>query len=401
VPDIWSRLAEVGLHSKQTGMDNVRGVCGCPVSGLTPHELLDASAVIREFNEMLVGNKEFTNLPRKFNVTITGCLENCCHPETQDIGLVPAYRELDGQQVNGFNVLVGGKQGSGGYRPATPIDVFVRPEQAAQLCGHITLIFRDHGSRATRTRARLAFLIEDKGPAWFRKELSKRMSEPLLKAGADMRKKNHTDHLGLNPQRKPGPGYEGPALYYLGALVPVGRITTAQMRGVADLADRYGDGDIRVTTQQNLIIPNIPEDRIGALTEEPLFSELPFDPSPIMRGLVSCTGNDYCALALIETKGYAIEVARELEKRTAGRKIQPLTIHWSGCPAGCGLHQVATIGLQGCRSRQSNGDIVDAAHVCVKGATGPNPRLATDLMYDVPCDQLAEALEPLVSYLPR
>jgi NAD(P)H-nitrite reductase large subunit len=401
VPDIWSRLAEVGLHSKQTGMDNVRGVCGCPVSGLTPHELLDASSVIREFNEILVGNKEFTNLPRKFNVTITGCLENCCHPETQDIGLVPAYRELDGRQVNGFNVLIGGKQGSGGYRPATPIDVFVRPEEAAQICAHITLIFRDHGSRATRTRARLAFLIEDKGVAWLRKELSKRVGQPLLKAGIDMRKKNHTDHLGLNPQRKPGAGYEGPALYYVGLLVPVGRITTTQMRGVADLADRYGNGDIRVTTQQNLIIPNIPEDRIGALTDEPLFSELPFDPSPIMRGLVSCTGNDYCALALIETKGYAVQVARELEKRTAGRKIQPLTIHWSGCPAGCGLHQVATIGLQGCRSRQSNGDIVDAAHVCVKGATGPNPHLATDLLYDVPCEQLADALEPLVSYLPR
>jgi NAD(P)H-nitrite reductase large subunit len=401
VPDIWSRLQEVGLHSKQTGMDNVRGVCGCPASGLTPHELLDASGVIREFNEMLVGNKEFTNLPRKFNVTITGCLENCCHPETQDIGLVPAYRELDGQQVNGFNVLVGGKQGSGGYRPATSIDAFVRPEEAARLCAHITLMFRDHGLRVSRTRARLAFLIEDKGVSWFRKELSKRLGQPLLKAGADMRKKNHTDHLGINPQRKPGPAYEGPALYHVGFLVPVGRITTAQMRGVADLADRYGNGEIRVTTQQNLIIPNIAEPRIGALTDEPLFGELPFDPSPIMRGLVSCTGNDYCNLALIETKGYAIQVARELEKRTAGRKIQPLTIHWSGCPAGCGLHQVATIGLQGCRSRQANGDIVDAAHVCVKGQTGPNPHLATDLMYDVPCEQLADALEPLVTYLPR
>jgi nitrite reductase (NADH) large subunit len=401
VTDIWKRLEEVGLHSKQTGMDNVRGVCGCPVSGLTPHELLDASPAIREFNEILVGNKDFTNLPRKFNVTITGCLENCCHPETQDIGLVPAYRELEGQQVNGFNVLVGGKQGSGGYRPATAIDVFVRPEQAARLCAQITLLFRDHGGRTSRTRARLAFLVEDKGVAWFRKELSRRLGEPLLKAGVDMRKKEHTDHLGINPQKKPGPGYEGPGLYHVGMLVPVGRITTTQMRGVADLADRYGNGEIRVTTQQNLIIVNIPENRIGALTDEPLFSELPFDPSPIMRGLVSCTGNDYCPLALIETKGYAIEVARELEKRTAGRKIQPLTIHWSGCPAGCGLHQTATIGLQGCRSRQANGQIVDAAHVCVKGSTGPNPRVATDLMYDVPCEQLAEALEPLVTYLPR
>src|SRR5207253_1269606 len=232
-------------------------------------------------------------------------------------------------------------------------------------------------------------------------ELERRWTRSLMKAGTDLRKKHHVDHLGIHPQKRPHAHYEGPALNYVGFLVPVGRITTAQMRAVADLAERYGTGDIRVTVGQNLIIPNVPEHLIGALSDEPLFQELPFDPSPIMRGLVSCTGNDYCGLALIETKGYAIQVARELEKRTAGRKVQPLSIHWSGCPAGCGLHQVATIGLQGCRSRQSNGDIVDAAHVCVKGATGPNPRLATDLMYDVPCEQLAEALEPLVSYLPR
>jgi len=399
VPDIWRRLEEVGLHSKQTGMDNVRGVCGCPVAGLTPHELLDASAVIREYNEMLVGNKEFTNLPRKFNVTITGCLENCCHPETQDIGLVPAYRELDGQQVNGFNVLVGGKQGSGGYRPAVPLDVFTRPDEAAHVCAEITRIFRDHGARATRVRARLAFLIEDKGIAWFRAELERRLGRSLHKAGTDLRKKHHVDHLGINPQ-KHVPHQDSVTLYYVGLLVPVGRITTAQMRGVADLAERYGNGDISVTTGQNLIISNIPEARIGALMDEPLFQELPYDPSPIMRGLVTCTGTDYCGMALIDTKGYGIQVARELERRTAGRKILPLTIHWSGCPASCGMHQVSTIGLQGCRSRV-NGQVVDAAHVCVKGKTGPEPVIATDLMYDVPVEQLADALEPLVSYLPR
>src|SRR5205085_2184067 len=208
LPDIWRRLAEVGLHSKQTGMDNVRGVCGCPLAGLTPHELLDATPVIEEFNEILVGNKEFTNLPRKFNVTITGCLENCCHPETQDIGLVPAFRELDGQQVNGFNVLVGGKQGSGGYRPAAPLDVFTPPAQAAEICAEITRIFRDHGSRATRVRARLAFLVEDKGAAWLRAELQRRLDRPLHKAGTDMRKKHHVDHLGIHPQ-KPSVAQEG------------------------------------------------------------------------------------------------------------------------------------------------------------------------------------------------
>src|SRR5262249_5139986 len=142
----------------------------------------------------------------------------------------------------------------------------------------------------------------------------------------------------INPQKHPGCHDQGPALNYVGLLVPVGRITTAQMRGVADLAERYGTGDIRVTVQQNLIIPNVPEGRVGALADEPLFKELPYDPSPVLRGLVACTGNDYCHMALIETKGWAIRVAQELERRTAGHKVLPLTIHWSGCSAGCGMH---------------------------------------------------------------
>ncbi len=399
VPDILRRLDEVGLHGKQTGMDNVRGVCGCPVSGLTPHELFDATPVIRELNDLLIGNREFTNLPRKFNVTITGCMENCVHPETQDIGLVPAFRELEGQQVNGFNVLVGGKQGSGGYRPATPLDVFVPPEDAAALCAEITRIFRDHGSRVSRVRARLAFLIEDRGIHWFRGELERRCGHSLLRAGTDMRKKHHVDHLGIHPQKRHA-GDEGEPLYYVGCLVPVGRITTAQMRQIADTAERYGNGEVRITPAQNLILANIPECRLGALADEPIFKELPYDPSPILRGLVACTGTDYCSMALIETKGYALEIARELEKRTAGKKVLPLTIHWSGCSAGCGMHQVATIGLQGCRSR-IGGQVVDAAHVCVRGNTGPKPVVATDLMYDVPVEKLADALEPLVLHLPR
>lgn len=399
LPEIWERLEEVGLHSKQTGMDNVRGICGCPVAGVTPHELLDATSVIREFNEILIDNPEFTNLPRKFNVTITGCLENCCHTETQDIALVPAFRELEGKQVNGFNVLVGGKQGSGGYRPASPLDVFSPPEEAARLCAEITRIFRDHGSRATRNRARLAFLIDERGPQWFRHELQERWGKPLLKAGQDLRKKHHVDHLGIHPQKRKATD-EGPALFFAGFLCPVGRITTPQLRQIADLAERYGNGDVRITVAQNLVIPNIPEEKIGALSEEPLFKELPFDPSPVLRGLVACTGTDYCGMALIDTKSYAVEVARELEKRTAGKKVQPLSIHWSGCPAGCGLHQVATIGLQGCRSRV-NGTVVDAAHVCVKGRSGPNPVVATDLLYDLPIDKMADALEPLVLHLPR
>lgn len=303
VPDIWRQLHEVGLTSQQTGMDNVRGVCGCPAAGLTPNELLDASPAARQFTEMLVSNREFTNLPRKFNVTITGCLENCCHPETQDIGLVPAVKseisnlksEMSDGDV-GFNVLVGGKQGSGGYRPADGLNVFVLREEAAELCKQITFIFRDHGPREVRTRARMAFLIEERGVAWLREELERRWRRPLRTAGVDQRTKQHADHFGIYRQKQPG-------LNYVGLLVPVGRITTAQMRGVADLAERYGSGDIRLTTGQNVIIANVPDAKIGDITQEPLLGELRYDPSPVMRGLVSCTGIDYCHMALIGTKG--------------------------------------------------------------------------------------------------
>ena len=396
VPQIWQRLMAVGLTTLQTGMDNVRGVCGCPAAGITPSELFDASPVAEAYTGLFLGDPAYTNLPRKFNATITGCRENCCHPETQDLGLVPALAQIGGQPTPGFNILVGGKQGSGGLRPATPLDVFVTPDEATAICGHITLIFSDHGLREARNRARLAFLIEDRGIAWLRNELERRAGRELLPAGVDQRTKGHTDHIGIYRQKQPG-------LNYAGLLVPVGRITTRQMRGVADLAERYGNGEIRLTAGQNVLLAGIPDSRLGDFETEPLLKELPVNPSPVMRGLVSCTGNDYCHLALIETKGWAIEVAKRLEKALGEKaaSVQPLTIRWSGCSAGCGLHQAGTIGLQACRSRQPDGQIVDAAHVFVGGGSGRGASPAQELLSSVPCDDLASALLPIVKFMPR
>src|SRR5262249_28778115 len=155
------------LVSLQTGQDNIRNIVGCPVAGLTRHELFDATPVVQEFTERFLRNREFTNLPRKFNVVITACTENCTHAESQDLALTPAVKTIDGVDVKGFNVMAGGKMGSGGYRVASALDVFVRPEHAADVCSHVTLIFRDHGARGARTRARLAFLIESWGVAKF------------------------------------------------------------------------------------------------------------------------------------------------------------------------------------------------------------------------------------------
>ena len=388
VPQIWERLRSVDLVSLQTGMDNIRNVVGCPASGLTPNELFDASPVVKAFTGLFLGNKAYTNLPRKFNVTITACKEACTHAEAQDIALTPASKKIDGCEVSGFNVAVGGKMGSGGYRIASPLDVFVTPEQAAALCSHVVLIFRDHGARESRTKARLAFLIEDWGVEKFRKELERRVDRPLASAGQDERVAKHTDHVGLFRQKQPG-------LNYVGLAVPVGRMTTEQMLRIAGLAESYGNGQLRFTVGQNLIIPNVPDGRIGALTDEPLLRELRYDPSEVMRGLVSCTGMDYCHFALIDTKGWALKAAQTLEANLA--KTQPLRMHWSGCPAGCANHAAADIGLQG-KNIKINGEIIEAVDVFAGGAAGCEPNAPIKLMEDVPCEDLAGAIAGLVKH---
>jgi len=388
VPEIWDRLRGVKLISLQTGMDNIRGVIGCPVAGLTPNELFDASAVVHDFTQLFLGNKDYTNLPRKFNVTITGCKEACTHAEAQDIAMTPAIKTISGAEVLGFNVAVGGKMGSGGYRIASPLNLFVSVDEAAAICSQIVLIFRDHGARELRTKARLAFLIETWGVEKFRKELERRVDRPLASAGIDQRTPKHTDHVGVLRQKQAG-------LNYVGLTVPVGRMTSEQMLQVADLAENYGNGQIRLTVGQNLIIPNVPDSMIGELTSEPVLQELRYDPSEVMRGLVSCTGMDYCHFALIETKGWALKTARALEANLG--KTQPLRMHWSGCPAGCGNHTAADIGLLG-KNIKVNGEIIEAVDVFAGGATGCEANFPVKIMEDVPCEDLADVVGGLVKH---
>jgi ferredoxin-nitrite reductase len=387
VPAIVARLEAAGLSTLQTGMDNVRGIVGCPATGLTPRELLDTSGIAAAFQSLFLGNREFTNLPRKFNVTITGCLEHCTGGETQDISMTPA---LVGD-VAGFNLAVGGKQGSGGPTLAASLDAFVRPEDAAEVCATIALIFRDHGPREARSRARLAFLLGERGAAWMREELVARLKRPLPPAGRDARMATTTDHVGIFRQRQPG-------LNYVGLKTPVGRLTGEQLLELARLAERYGRGELRFTPLQNVLLPHVPDASLGRLTQEPLLKALPYNPSEIARGLVACTGTDFCNLALIDTKTRAVALAKELEARFG--TTRPLTVRWSGCPASCANHHTADIGLQGCKVKV-NGKIVDGVHVFVGGRGGADPRPGVRILEDMPCDELPEVLERLVRFFPR
>jgi ferredoxin-nitrite reductase len=391
IPDVIARLEAAGLSSLQTGMDNIRGIVGCPASGLTPRELFDTAPIAAAFEHFFLGNKEFTNLPRKFNVTITGCPDHCTGGETQDISMTPAIVMPDGTEVAGLNVAVGGKQGSGGPRFATDLDAFVAPEEAAEVCAAIALIFRDHGPREARSRARLAFLVDEWGGERFRKELETRLGRPLPPAGRDARGARPTDHVGIFRQKEAG-------LSYVGLKTPVGRVTGDQLLELARLSERYGRGELRFTPTQNVLIPHVPDTLLGALIEEPLLKALPYNPSEVQRGLVSCTGTDFCNLALIDTKTRAMALAREFERRI--ETARPLTIRWSGCPASCGNHHTADVGLQGCKVKV-DGKIVDGVHVFVGGRGGRDARAGQKILEDVPCDDLPEVLDRLIRFFPR
>lgn len=388
VSTIHRMLADVGLSTLQTGNDNVRGVVGCPVSGLTSSELFDASPIAMSFTQRFLKNREYTNLPRKLNVTITGCTENCAHVESQDIGLYPATFEADAETRVGFNVVAGGKMGSGGFRVATPLDVFVEPDEAVDVVEAITMLFRDHGSRERRTRARLAFLIEEWGADRMRYEVEERLGRSLRRAGKDARAKKRNNHVGIFRQKED-------ALNYVGLLVPVGRITTGEMREIARIADEYGTGELRLTIEQNVIIAGVPDGKIGDLTTEPLLQRFRYDPPGVTQGLLSCTGIDYCHFALVETKELAIETANYLEAKLDGTK--PLSMHWSGCPNGCGNHEAADIGLLGKRTK-IDGKVVDAVDIYLGGRTGANPKPGTKLMENVPCSRLPMVLEQIAPY---
>jgi ferredoxin-nitrite reductase len=377
VPEIFQKLRGVDLRTLQTGIDNVRNINGCALAGLTPHELFDASPVVHELDRIIVGNEgnpEFTNLPRKFNIVVTGCTDNCTHSESQDIALVPAKKA--GRL--GFNVLVGGKMGSGGFTVASPLNVFVEIFQTAAVVVELVKIYRDHGPREARSKCRFAFLIEEWGVHRLRAELVARLGHELAFQGRDMRGSKHSDHLGVSSQKQSG-------LVAVGLCIPTGRVNPDQLDELARLADTYGNGEIRLTTGQNAIIPNVAAARVAKLLEKPLLAQLSPRPSPFVRGLVACVGTDYCNLALIETKSRAIALSEALHKKM-GAGVNPLTIHWSGCPAGCGNHQAADVGLRGFKAR-IDGNIVDAVAIYTGGRTGPHAVAGQEILETVPCDE--------------
>jgi ferredoxin-nitrite reductase len=376
LPGVIDRLQCVGLTSQQTGLDNYRNVMGCPLAGLHAAEVFNAAPIVQSVSLALLG-REFSNLPRKFNISISGCPHDCAHSRSNDIGMTPAARLINGFRVLGFHVALGGALG--GTTPQLGIDagIFLRAEQALPFCRAVLTVFRDHGLREKRTESRLKWLLNDWGMQRFLAEVAAVLGHDLLPAGESLLIEHNGDHLGVQPQQAAG-------FVTVGLLVPVGRTSADQMDAVADLADAYGTGELRLTPDQNILIPNVHTAVLDRLLAEPLLQTLCPDAPGALRGLVSCTGRDFCHFALSDTKGLALQVATDLVELLPAERRVDLKV--SGCVHACGQHHVGEIGLQAQRLRLEDGSIIDAFDLFVGGS---HQRLATLQARKVPVAQLA------------
>ncbi|ARV57606.1 ferredoxin--nitrite reductase [Nostocales cyanobacterium HT-58-2] len=390
LPEIFQKFHAVGLTSVQSGMDNVRNITGDPVAGLDADELFDTRELVQQIQDMITnngeGNPEFTNLPRKFNIAITGGRDNSVHAEINDLAFVPAFKEVE-NPIFGFNVLVGGFFSAKRCEAAIPLNVWVPPEDVVALCRSVLEVFRDRGSRANRQKSRLMWLIDEWGLEKFRAEVEKQFSKSLISAAPeDEINWEKRDHIGVYKQKQPG-------LNYAGLHIPVGRLCAEDMFEIARLAEVYGSGEIRLTVEQNIIIPNIADSRLGTFLTEPTLNKLTLNPAPLTRSLVSCTGAQFCNFALIETKNRALAIIKALEAEL--ELTRPVRIHWTGCPNSCGQPQVADIGLMGTKARK-NGKPVEGVDIYMGGKVGKEAQLGTCVTKGIPCEDLQPVLQELL-----
>jgi sulfite reductase (ferredoxin) len=386
VPTVWDELARVGWTSMGSCGDNTRTVTGCPLAGVDDGELIDASPLAQEVDRFLNGHPDFANFPRKFKITITGCAHWCTYPEINDIGVTAARRE-DG--VVGFHVRVGGGLST---RPqlAPLLPAFVLPEQVLDVVTAVAGIFRDSDElRQNRAKARLKFLFINHG--WtaesFLAEVERRIGYRLAPAVSETPPEGvYRDHVGLHPQRQAG-------RHYAGFSVVSGRISPEQLRRIARLADEFGDGSLRLTAMQNVLVPNIPSERVEQFVAAATEIGVPLAGSAFQKGTLSCTGSEYCKLAITETKLFSIRLAHDLEERLPGF-TQALKLNVTGCPNACGQHWIADVGLQGILLKQGEQQ-VEGFDFFVGGGLGAGGTVAHRVGYRAAADDVPDALERL------
>jgi ferredoxin-nitrite reductase len=391
-------IQDLGLCSRGSGADNIRNVTGSPTAGIDPQELIDTRPYAREWHFHILNDRSLYGLPRKFNVGFDGGGSIPVLEETNDIGF-QAVAVKDGFGIEPgvwFRLMIGGVTGHGTF--AWDAGIVVKPADAAQVADAIVRVFIDHGDRTDRNKARLKYVIERMGIEQVLALIEEKLGRKLNRVGSDAflprPKSDRSAHIGVHPQKQEGRNW-------IGVVLPVGKVTADQMRGLATLARDLGDGDVRLTVWQNLIISGVLSENVAAAQAKIESLGLSTSATAVRAGLVACTGNMGCKFAASDTKGHAEEIARWCEGRVA--LDAPVNIHLTGCHHSCAQHYIGDIGLLACKVATSEeGDSVEGYHVHVGGGFGPDATLAREIFRDVQATAVPTTIECMLkAYLAR
>jgi len=394
-PEVLRRVQTVGLHTRGAGADNIRNLTANPTAGIDPHELMDTGPLCHELAQIIINNREFYNLPRKFNIAFDGGGLIGTVEDTNDIGIkaVKVVEDSGGIKPGVYlRIALGGATGHQSF--ARDLGVLVRPDEILKVVVALVRIYIAQGNRGDRKRARLKHLLEKWTLQEYLAEAERLLGYKLLRQTPGLKLETRSSkletpphsHVGVFPQKQKG-------LNYIGVAIPVGQITPKQMLRLADLADNYGSGEIRLTVWQNLLLPNIPDAFVETMKKALVKMGLHWQQSNVRSGFIACTGNSYCKFASSNTKSHAIELADYLEKRV--QLDQPINIHLTGCPNSCAQHYMGDIGLLGAKVKVS-GETVEGYHVFVGGGFGENQAVGRQVFQGISFGQLKPTLEKIL-----
>lgn len=390
-PDFLIALQELGLTSRGTGADNVRNITGSPAAGIDPQELIDTRPIARRLQHHILNHRDLYALPRKFNIAFDGGGKIAVLEDTNDVGFA-AVRVGEGKAVASgiwFRLQLGGITGHGDF--ARDTGIVVAPDKCVAVSDAILRVFVDHGDRTDRKKARLKYLLDSWGFEKFIAEVEKKLSFPLDRLALDQCEPrasiDRAGHLGVHTQAQAGRNW-------IGVVMSAGRMEAAQMRGLADIAEKFGSGTLRLTVWQNLLISDVPDASLVAAKAAIEALGLDWRAGNPRGGLIACTGNAGCKFAAADTKGHAKAIAHYLDGRIA--LDRPVNIHLTGCHHSCAQHYVGDIGLIATKIERGEGSI-EGYHLHLGGGYGAGQKIAREILRDVPADELPQQVERILS----
>jgi len=385
-------IQDLGLCSRGSGADNIRNVTGTPTAGIDPQELIDTRPFAREWHFHILNDRSRYGLPRKFNVAFDGAGTIPVLEDTNDIGFqaVEVNEGFGPEPGVWFKLCLGGITGHHDF--ARDTGVLVQPKEACKVADAVVRLFIEHGDRTDRTKARLKYILDamgvEKYVALLEETLGRKFDRAVSGALAPRPAFDRTAHIGIHAQKQAG-------LNWIGVVLPVGRMSVAQMHGLAAIARDLGDGDLRLTVWQNLLISGVPDAKLGEAQARIEAIGLAIHTNAIRSGLVACTGNTGCKFAASDTKRHAEEIARWCETRVP--LDTPVNIHLTGCHHSCAQHFVSEIGLLACKVQlNEDDDPAEGYHILVGGGFGPNAALGRELYRDVIAEDAPRTIERIL-----